>query len=137
VTRKEVSGPLLVLMSELEKVTRHGFHLPIRQRHAGMPQVQHATKYTPKRGHGEFKPLLEGKDGDDNDGEADVVECGLDVQKLLPPGTPWEIRDHINRCRDVLARPFGNGLILAPTNTITPDVPFENLRAMFEACHGG
>jgi uroporphyrinogen decarboxylase len=64
--------------------------------------------------------------------------CGtIDVQKLLPLGTPREIRDHIGRCRDVLARPFGNGLILAPTNTITPDVPFENLRAMFEACHGG
>jgi len=62
--------------------------------------------------------------------------CGtIDVQKLLPHGTPREVRDHINASRDILGRPFGNGLILAPTNTITPDVPLENLRAMFEACH--
>jgi uroporphyrinogen-III decarboxylase len=47
------------------------------------------------------------------------------------------VKDAIRRARDTLGRPFGNGLILAPTNTITPEVPLENLRAMFEACHEG
>ena len=62
--------------------------------------------------------------------------CGtIDVQQLLPRAKPQEIKDAIHRSIDVLGSPFGNALILAPTNTITPDVPLENLRAMFEACH--
>jgi uroporphyrinogen decarboxylase len=62
--------------------------------------------------------------------------CGtIDVQDLLPRATPGEVRDAIRRARDILGRPFGNALILAPTNTITPEVPLENLRAMFEAAH--
>jgi len=60
--------------------------------------------------------------------------CGtIDVQDLLPRAKPSEVRDAIRRARDTLGRPFGNGLILAPTNTMGPDVPLENLRAMFEA----
>ena len=62
--------------------------------------------------------------------------CGtIDVQQLLPYSKPQEIKDAIRRSIDVLGRPFGNALILAPTNTITPEVSLENLRAMFEACH--
>jgi len=65
-----------------------------------------------------------------------VSFCGsIDVQSLLPHAKPQEVKDAVRRSIDVLGRPFGNGLILAPTNTITPDVPLENLRAMFEACH--
>lgn len=60
----------------------------------------------------------------------------LDVQQLLPHGKPQEIKDTVHRTIDTLGKPFGNALILAPTNTTTPDVPFENLRAVFEACHG-
>ena len=62
--------------------------------------------------------------------------CGsIDVQQLLPHAKPQEVKDAIRRSIDVLGRPFGNALILAPTNTITPEVSLENLRAMFEACH--
>jgi uroporphyrinogen decarboxylase len=62
--------------------------------------------------------------------------CGtIDVQDLLPRASPAGVKDAIRRARDVLGRRFESGLILAPTNTITPEVPFENLRAMFEACH--
>lgn len=65
-----------------------------------------------------------------------VTFCGaIDVQHLLPYATPGQIKDTIKRTSDILGRPFGNALILAPTNVITPDVSFENLRAMFEACH--
>ena len=67
-----------------------------------------------------------------------VSFCGsIDVQQLLPRAKPQEVKDAIRRSIEVLGKPFGNALILAPTNTITPDVPFENLRAMFEACHEG
>lgn len=66
-----------------------------------------------------------------------ITFCGsIDVQSLLPHATPQGVKDAVHRSMDVLGKPFGNSLILAPTNTITPDVPFENLRAMFEACHG-
>lgn len=62
--------------------------------------------------------------------------CGtIDVQDLLPRARPEEVKDAIRRARDTLGRPFGDGLILAPTNTIVPETPVENLRAMFEACH--
>jgi len=62
--------------------------------------------------------------------------CGtIDVQHLLPSAAPQMVKDTIRRTMDVLGRPFGNALILAPTNTITPEVPLANLRAMFEACH--
>jgi len=62
--------------------------------------------------------------------------CGtIDVQDLLPRARPDEVRDGIRRARDVLGRPFGNALVLAPTNVIGPEVPLENLRAMFEAAH--
>ncbi len=65
-----------------------------------------------------------------------IAFCGtIDVQQLLPYASPREIREAIRRSLDILARPYGNSMIIAPTNTITPDVPFENLRAMFEACH--
>lgn len=62
--------------------------------------------------------------------------CGtIDVQHLLPGGSPSDIKDAVRRSVDTLARRFGNGLILAPTNVITPDTSIENLRAMFEVCH--
>jgi uroporphyrinogen decarboxylase len=65
-----------------------------------------------------------------------VSFCGaIDVQHLLPSATPQGVKDTIRRTVEVLGRPFGNALILAPTNTITPEVPLDNLRAMFEACH--
>jgi uroporphyrinogen decarboxylase len=66
-----------------------------------------------------------------------VSFCGtIDVQQLLPHGSPQQIKDFIRRSRETLGVPFGNSLILAPTNVITPEVSLENLRAMFEACHG-
>jgi uroporphyrinogen decarboxylase len=62
--------------------------------------------------------------------------CGtIDVQQLLTQGTPQQVKDTIRRNIDLLGKQFGNGLILAPANALTPDIPFENLRAMFEACH--
>ena len=64
--------------------------------------------------------------------------CGtIDVQRLLPYGSPGEIKDAVRRSRKTLGTPFKDRLILAPTNVITPEVPLENLRAMFEACHEG
>lgn len=65
-----------------------------------------------------------------------VAFCGaIDVQHLLPSAKPQEVRREIRRVIDTLGAPFGNSFIPAPANTLGPDIPFENLRAMFEACH--
>ena len=65
-----------------------------------------------------------------------VAFCGgLDDQRL-EDYTPQQVKDAVRHAVDTLGKPFGNAYILAPANTITPSVPFENLQALFEACHG-
>jgi uroporphyrinogen decarboxylase len=65
-----------------------------------------------------------------------IAFCGgVDVQHLLISGSPSDIRDGVRRLVETLARPFGNAMILAPANMVTPEVPLENLRALCEACH--
>ena len=59
----------------------------------------------------------------------------IDVQDLLCNGSPQEIKDSIRRIMDTLGRPYGGGLMIGSANVITPEVPLENLRAMFEVCH--
>jgi hypothetical protein len=61
---------------------------------------------------------------------------GIDIQNLLVFGSPQQIKDEVRRLIDTLGRPFGGGLIVAPANMVTPDVPLENFRALFEATHG-
>ena len=39
------------------------------------------------------------------------------------------------RSIDTLGKRFGNAYIAAPSNILLPDVPLENLEALFEACH--
>jgi uroporphyrinogen decarboxylase len=57
----------------------------------------------------------------------------IDIQDVLCAGTPQQVKDHVRTIRDTLGRPFGGGLLLGPANIMTPDTPFENLRALFEA----
>ena len=59
---------------------------------------------------------------------------GVDVQGLLPVATPDGVEAEIRRLIDLLDGPHG-GLILAPTNSIMPDTPFENLVAMCRTMH--
>ena len=60
---------------------------------------------------------------------------GIDTQHLLCDGTPRQISETVRRLIDTVGRPFGGGLIVAPANVLTPEIPFENLRALFEAAH--
>jgi uroporphyrinogen decarboxylase len=59
----------------------------------------------------------------------------VDVQHLLSHGSPQQVRDGVRRVVDTLGRPHGGGLIVGPANVITPEIPFENLQALFEATH--
>lgn len=95
---------------------------------------------------------------------ADLVDCGIDVldplqsevldlawlarefgghvafagglpEQRLPRLSPAEVREEVRRLVDLLGAPFGDALILAPSNSLLPDVPMANLEALFEACH--
>jgi hypothetical protein len=35
----------------------------------------------------------------------------------------------------MMGKAFGNAYIVAPANTVPPDLPLENIEALFEACH--
>lgn len=53
---------------------------------------------------------------------------GMDVQQLLPFGTPEEVREGCGRRLQTFLRPDG-GLILAAGNAIMPETPLENIKA--------
>ena len=56
---------------------------------------------------------------------------GADTRRVLPRGTPDEVRDHVRRNIDELAP--GGGFVFVPAHNMLPDVPPENIEAMFEA----
>lgn len=65
-----------------------------------------------------------------------VSWCGaIDLQELLTHGTPAQVRSAVGRLIDRLGRPFGGGYIVSPANVLTPDIPLENLAALFAAAH--
>jgi len=41
----------------------------------------------------------------------------------------------VRRVKETLGRPFGGGLLVGPANVITPEIPLENLQALFEVAH--
>lgn len=55
----------------------------------------------------------------------------IDTQRILPHGTVQEVEEEVKRRIDDLAP--GGGYIMAPVHNIQPDVPPENIIAMFEA----
>jgi uroporphyrinogen decarboxylase len=56
---------------------------------------------------------------------------GLGTQRLLPFGTPGEIRTEVGRLRRELGQ--GGGYILAPAKALMPEVPTRNAVAAVEA----
>jgi uroporphyrinogen decarboxylase len=59
---------------------------------------------------------------------------GLSNQRLVE-FTPQETRDHVRRTIDAVGGPSGNAFIIAPSNMMSPDIPLENLEALFETAH--
>ncbi|MDR1579347.1 MAG: hypothetical protein LBS35_03240 [Synergistaceae bacterium] len=54
---------------------------------------------------------------------------GMDVQNLLPRATADEIRAYAKRCRDALCPSY----IMGPTHFFQPDIPPENIAAVYRA----
>lgn len=55
---------------------------------------------------------------------------GVDTQQLLPYGSPQEVADGVKRLIDIMAP--GGGFILATVHNVRPEVPPENLIALFD-----
>ena len=55
---------------------------------------------------------------------------GVDTQRVLPYGTPREVRDDVRRNVEALAP--GGGFVFATIHNIQADVPPENIMAMYE-----
>ena len=55
----------------------------------------------------------------------------IDTQHVLPLGTPAEVREEVRHQIDDLGD--GGGYVLCPVHNVQPEVPPENLVAMFEA----
>ena len=59
-----------------------------------------------------------------------VCFCGgIDMQRLLPQGTPEEVRREVER----YVRCLGPGYIIDPANILHPDIPTANVKALYEA----
>jgi uroporphyrinogen decarboxylase len=57
----------------------------------------------------------------------------IDTQQTLPSGTVEDVRREV---RDRLELFAGGGLIVAPSHVLQPDVPVENILALYEAAGG-
>lgn len=62
----------------------------------------------------------------------EIVFCGgIDTHRILPQGTPDEVRQEVRRVIDLLGE--GGGYMVASVHTIMNDVPAENVLAMVDA----
>ena len=60
-----------------------------------------------------------------------LLEGTIGLQGELMRGTPEEVTSKIKaQCEGLMT---GGGWVASPGNGVTPDIPFENLVAMFEA----
>jgi len=57
--------------------------------------------------------------------------CGMDVQQTMPFGTPEDVRAEVRRLVDIY-RKDGGRMILSMGNGVTPNIPIENLRALYD-----
>ncbi len=62
-------------------------------------------------------------------GEHLCFHGGIDIQQTLVTGTPDDVRAEVRSRIDILGP---EGYILAPSHTLQPDTPPENLVAMYE-----
>ena len=61
-----------------------------------------------------------------------IVFCGaIDTQRILPHGTPAEVKAEVGRVIETLGA--GGGYMLASVHTVMDDVPAENILAMVDA----
>jgi uroporphyrinogen decarboxylase len=57
----------------------------------------------------------------------------IGTQSTMPFGSPQDVRQRVREVIDRYGR--DGGLIVSPTHVLEPEVPLENIDALFEACH--
>ena len=57
--------------------------------------------------------------------------CGMDVQNVMPFGTPGDVRAEVNRLVDTFSKNNGR-MIFSMGNGVTPDIPIENIYALYD-----
>ena len=55
----------------------------------------------------------------------------ISIQRTMPFGTPEDVRQEVRDRVNTVGR--SGGLLLAPTHVLEPEVPWENIVALFEA----
>ncbi len=68
-----------------------------------------------------------------NYGERISFSGTIGTQKLMPYGTPDEIRKEVFRNLEIAGEK--GGLFCCPTHMLEPEVPWENVEAYVKACH--
>jgi len=58
---------------------------------------------------------------------------GIDIQKVLPHGSPADVRAHVADRARIMAP--GGGYVFGTAHNLLPDVPSENIAALFDAYH--
>jgi uroporphyrinogen decarboxylase len=80
-----------------------------------------------------LQPLAKGMTPEylkENFGNELVFFGGIDIQNLLPIGTPQEIKREVKRRIEILGK--NGGYIIAPAHNIQDDTTIENIEAFFE-----
>jgi uroporphyrinogen decarboxylase len=55
----------------------------------------------------------------------------IGIQTTMPFGTPEDVRQEVRTCIETVG--YDGGLVLGPTHTLEPEVPWENIVALYEA----
>jgi uroporphyrinogen decarboxylase len=58
---------------------------------------------------------------------------GADTRNVLNNATPQQVKDHVKQNLEILSK--GGGFVFNTIHNIMPDVPPQNIIAMFEAVH--
>ena len=64
-------------------------------------------------------------------GDRLAFQGGIDIQEVLPKGTPRDVAEHVRDRAAILAP--GGGYIFGTAHNVLPDVPVENVLALIEA----
>jgi len=81
-----------------------------------------------------IQPLAEGMEPQflkDTYGDKLNFFGGIDIQNLMPHGTPEEVKKEVKRRIGILGK--GGGYLVAPAHNVQNDTPVENIDAFFEA----
>ncbi len=78
------------------------------------------------------KGCMDAKETMDCFGDRITFLAGIDVQHLIPRGTPQEIRDEIRRMKKTF-NPEGKGMLIGMGNGVLTDTPLENIEAALDA----